>query len=107
MQSAEFFGFYFFGFSIIIAIVYYTVKLTGRGRERFVECYAVLAVGLIVEQLSALYWGIRSGNVLAFYLSTWIMIAPLIFLMSIDLVWQKMALERTEPRTPTSSIAIE
>jgi hypothetical protein len=98
---------FFLGFTFIVPLIYFIVKRSSLQRERFLECYTILAFGLITEQISALYWGIYFGNVLTFYLSTSLLFAPAVFLMSADLIRQFLVRNTNLPKRKHVTIEIE
>jgi len=104
MQFIEFYAFYFIGFLPAILIPYIIVRLTSRGSERFIECYSIMAIGVIVEQICALYFGIQFGNAADFYMNTTLLFSPAVVLMSIDLVRQFLVIRRKLPPPVTIDI---
>ncbi len=107
MQIVDYTTFFFLGFTFVVPLIYFIIKRTSVQKERFFECYTILALGLITEQISALYWGIYSGNILTFYLSTSLLFAPAVLLMSADLIRQHFVRNEGLPKRQSSSIEIE
>jgi hypothetical protein len=107
MQILDYNAFFFLGFTFVVPLIYFVIKRTSVQKERFFECYTILALGLITEQISALYWGIYFGNILIFYLATSLIFAPAVILMSADLIRQYLVRNRDLPKQHKTTIEIE
>lgn len=95
---------YFIGFTILVLISYIIVRTTSKGRERFTDCSAIMVIGLLIEQISALYFGIQFENLVIFYMNTTIVFSPAIVLMSIDLIRQYFTLPEKQQKHITIDI---
>ena len=108
MQSVDWNEFYFVGFTILVLLSYIIARATGKGRDRLRDCYVIFAIGMLVEQISALYWGNYFGNVLDFYITTSLLFAPAVVFILIDLIRQVYLADsqptRSGPETATIDI---
>ena len=86
MQSIDWNAFYFVGFTILVLFSYIAARATSKGKDRLRDCYGIFAFGMIVEQISALYWGNYFGHVVEFYVTTSLLFAPAVVLIIIDLI---------------------
>ena len=104
MQSIDWNAFYFVGFTVLVLLSYIGARTTSKGKDRLYDCYGIFAIGVIVEQISALYWGIYFGNILEFYIATTLYFSPAIFLIVVDLTRQILSRNRIldSPKWATS-----
>ena len=102
MQYIEPHAFYFAGFGLATLIPYLIVRATSRGKDRFRECSVILILGILVEQICAVYYGFQYGDVYHFYMNTTIVFVPAVILMSIDLLIQRLTRRERPPPKPIS-----
>lgn len=106
MQSIDGNAFYFIGFTVVVLFSYIAARSTSKGKDRLRDCYGIFAIGMIVEQISALYWGIYFGNLVEFYTTTSLLFAPAVVFIILDLIRQIYVKDSQpiEPRQETITI---
>jgi len=104
MQFIESHALFFIGFVPAVLIPYIIARLTSRENERFTDCCVIIALGVIVEQTCALFFGIEFGNAVDFYLTTTIVFSPAVVLTSIDLIRQFLKIRKKRPSPITIDI---
>jgi len=105
MQVIDWNAFFFLGFTVLVLFSYIVVRTTSKGKDRLTDCYGIFAIGMIVEQISALYWGNYFGAVVEFYVMTSLLFAPAVVFIIIDLIVQ--ILSRNKPLSNPKRISID
>jgi len=108
LQSIYWNAFYFVGFTVLVLLSYIVTRLTSKGKDRLRDCYGIFAIGMIVEQISALYWGNYFGAVVEFYIATSLVFAPAVIFIIIDLIRQVYlsGSQLPPPRPETATVDI-
>ncbi len=105
MQSVDWNAFYFVGFTVLVLLSYIVARTTSKDNERLKDCSGIFVIGVIVEQISALYWGNYFGTIVEFYITTSLLFAPAVVFIIIDLIRQIYLLEvqpsQSRPESPT------
>ena len=106
MQSVDWNAFIFVGFTVLVLFSYIIARTTSKGKDRLLDCCGIFAIGTIVEQISALYWGNYFGNFLEFYVATSLVFAPAVVFIIIDLIQQVYFSDSQPPQSsvPTTTI---
>jgi len=107
MQSIDWNAFYFVGFTVLVLLSYIIARTTSRGKDRLRDCYGIFAIGMIVEQISALYWGNYFGNVVEFYITTSLLFSPAVVFIILDLFRQVYVLDTQLPESRHETATID
>jgi len=78
----------FFGFSITFLIGYFIIRRKKHGKERLMECYVLMAGGVIAMQFLSLCLGILSGFALGAIILVNVYYSPFMAIMLIDVYSQ-------------------